>query len=61
MTALRNLSVNEQVALLFGILFGLLLLVSIGTLLYSLRDRPARQAEAAGRFRRDLRAVWIGT
>ena len=61
MTALRNLSVNEQVALLFGILFGVLLLVSMGTLLYSLRDSPPRQAEAAGRFRRDLRAVWIGT
>ena len=61
MTALRNLSVNEQVALLFGILFGVLLLVSMGSLLYSLRDSPPRQAEAAGRFRRDLRAVWIGT
>ena len=61
MTALRNLSVNEQVALLFGILFGLLLLVSLGTLLLSLRDSAPRQAHAAEQFRRDLRAVWIGT
>ncbi|MDO8419549.1 MAG: phosphatidate cytidylyltransferase [Rubrivivax sp.] len=33
----------------------------MGALLYSLRDLPRRQAEAARHFRHDLRAVWIGT
>jgi phosphatidate cytidylyltransferase len=58
---LRELSVDGQVALLFSIVFGLLLLVSLGTLVQSLRDTPAAQGEAARRFGRDLRAVWIGT
>jgi phosphatidate cytidylyltransferase len=60
MTSLRNLTVDEQVALLFFTLFGLLLLVSVATALYSLRDTPGAQGEALKRFRRDLRAVWVG-
>ena len=59
--ALRNLTVDEQVALLFAILFGVLVLVSVGTLLYSFRDNAASNGPAARRFVRDLRAVWIGT
>ena len=59
--ALRNLTVDEQVALLFAILFGALVLVSLGTLLYSFRDNAASNSPAARRFARDLRAVWIGT
>jgi phosphatidate cytidylyltransferase len=61
MNALRSLSVGEQVALLFVILFGALLVVSIGWFLRSLReaDDPAQQRQA--RFRRDLRVVWIGS
>jgi len=59
-SALRNLAVDEQVALLFLILFGLLVLVSVGTLLSSLRDTPDTHTPAALKFRRDLRAVWIG-
>jgi phosphatidate cytidylyltransferase len=58
---LRSLSVDEQVALLFVILFGLLVLVSVATVLRSLQDTPSAQGEPARRFARDLRAVWIGT
>jgi phosphatidate cytidylyltransferase len=57
---LRSLSVGEQVALLFVIVFGILLAASIGWFLMSLRDMgevPKRRHE---RFGRDLRAVWIG-
>ena len=61
LSALRNLTVDEQVALLFVILFGVIALVTLGTFLYSLRDTPDTQSPAAKRFRRDLRAVWIGT
>ena len=58
---LRALGVDEQVALLFVILFGLLILVTLGTFLYSLRDSTESRSAAALRFRGDLRAVWIGT
>ena len=61
LSALRKLTVDEQVALLFVILFGLLVLVTVSAFLYSLRDTPETQNAAAKRFRRDLRAVWIGT
>ena len=61
LSALRNLTVDEQVALLFVILFGVIALVTLGTFLYSLRDTPDAQSPAAKGFRRDLRAVWIGT
>ena len=61
MRSLRTLSPDEQVALLFLILFGALLLVSAGAALYSLRDREGRDRVAWDRFLRDLRAVWIGT
>jgi phosphatidate cytidylyltransferase len=58
---LRNLSVDNQVALLFVILFGVLVLVTLGAFLYSLRDTPDTQSAAALRFRRELRAVWVGS
>ena len=61
MRSLRELSPDEQVALLFLILFGALLLVSAGAALYSLRDREGRGHATWARFLRDLRAVWIGT
>jgi phosphatidate cytidylyltransferase len=61
MRSLRELSPDEQVALLFLILFGALLLVSAGAALYSLRDREGRDHATWTRFLRDLRAVWIGT
>ena len=58
---LRALGVDEQVALLFVMLFGALVLVSLGTFLYSLRDSARSSSAGAVRFRGDLRAVWIGT
>ncbi|MBI5259067.1 MAG: phosphatidate cytidylyltransferase [Burkholderiales bacterium] len=59
MGTLRRLSANEQVALLFVILFGLLLLVSAVAALRQLREREGRARERDLRFRRELRAVWI--
>lgn len=61
MGALRRLSPDEQVSLLFLILFGALLLVSAVAALWSLRDREGEAGEAWDRFKRDLRAVWVGT
>jgi phosphatidate cytidylyltransferase len=61
MGALRRLSPDEQVSLLFLILFGALLLVSALTALWSLREKSDETSEAWRRYLRDLRAVWIGT
>ncbi len=58
--ALRNLSVNGQVALLFVILFGMLLLVSAAILAYTLNHTSEERRERNARMLRDLRAVWIG-
>ena len=62
MGALRRLTVDEQVALLFVVLFGALLLVTAATALFMLRD-PTRVGQETRRhtFLRDLRAMWIGT
>lgn len=62
---LRDLSASEQVALLFVVLFGLLLLLTVGLFLNSLRERPDDAARRASeltwaRVRRDLRDAWIG-
>lgn len=61
---LRSLSANEQVALLFVIVFGMLLLASGGALLWSLRDRgddPAAEARQAALrdFNRVLKTSWF--
>ena len=58
--ALRHLSVNGQVALLFVILFGMLLLVSAAILAYTLNHTSEERRERNARMLRDLRAVWIG-
>jgi phosphatidate cytidylyltransferase len=60
MNALRRLTTDQQVGLLFFILFGLLLAVSVAAFLRSLRaerDEPAQLRHEA--LKRDLRAVWI--
>ena len=57
MGALRNLSVSQQVGLLFVLLFGLLTIVSIVAYTRSLRDRPPEMQERFDRFLHDLRAV----
>lgn len=59
MSSLRQLSVSEQVGLLFLILLGLLLLASAAAFLYSLRERSLRDEALHQRFKRDLRAVWL--
>ncbi len=56
MSALRQLGVEQQVGLLFLILFGLLALVTGATALRSLRATDGRLE----RFKRDLLAVWVG-
>jgi len=57
---LRTLSVNEQVALLFVIMFGVLVLAWVIWFALSLRDMGEAAQQRHGRFARDLRAVWIG-
>jgi len=61
MNALRALGVEQQVALLFLILFGLLSLASIAVVARSLRAHHVEHSEAEVRLLRDLRALWIGT
>lgn len=59
--ALKDLDASQQVALLFVIVFGALLLVSVTALLLSLRHDTQEWMQRHERFARDLRAVWIGT
>lgn len=56
MSALRQLAVEQQIGLLFLILFGLLVVVTGATALRALRA-PSERME---RFKRDLLAVWVG-
>ena len=58
MNRLRDLPADQQVALLFVALFGLLALATVALLLWSVRheDHPA-----AARLRRDLGSLWVGT
>lgn len=59
---LRALAVDQQVALLFVALFGSLLLITSAALLWSLREPSSERARARReRFKRDLRAVWLGS
>jgi phosphatidate cytidylyltransferase len=60
MGALGDLSIRQQVGLLFVALFGILLLALVGSFIYSLREMDEAQHERYERFKRDLRAVWIG-
>ena len=57
---LIQLQVNQQIALLFVIVFGVLALVSVGALLLSMKERDARWWTRYQQFQRDLRAVWVG-
>jgi phosphatidate cytidylyltransferase len=61
MDRLRALGVEQQVALLFLILFGLLALTSVAVLVRTLREQHSEQSEQYTRMLRDLRALWIGT
>ncbi|PZP35824.1 MAG: phosphatidate cytidylyltransferase [Roseateles depolymerans] len=62
---LKQLTTSEQVALLFVVLFGFLLLLTVALFLNSLRDRPLEDPRHPSRLswervRPDLRAAWIG-
>jgi phosphatidate cytidylyltransferase len=58
MNRLRSLSVDEQVALLFVVLFGLLLVATAAAALWSARhDEDPRSA----RLRSEIGALWAGT
>jgi phosphatidate cytidylyltransferase len=57
-SALRELTADQQVGLLFVTLFGLLMLASMAVLL--LLRREAEGSERRLRVLRDLRAFWVG-
>ncbi len=59
MTALQTWTADQQVALLFVILFGCLLLASAAAALLVFRDSSAVQAQRLQRFQRELRALWV--
>jgi len=60
MDALRELTVSQQVGLLFVLLFGGLALVTAIAFGRSLRERSDELLAAHQQFERDLRAVWVG-
>jgi phosphatidate cytidylyltransferase len=57
-SALRELSVDQQVGLLFVGVFGLLVLATAALVLWSLRLEDA--GDRLPRYRRDLGALWLG-
>jgi phosphatidate cytidylyltransferase len=57
--ALKALSVEQQVALLFVILFGVLLIATVASVMIVLRQQRPEDDEVTLRLKRDLRAVWI--
>jgi phosphatidate cytidylyltransferase len=61
MDTLRALAVEQQVALLFLILFGLLSLASIAAALRIHRSPEQEHGDTERRMLRDLRALWVGT
>ena len=60
MGSLRQLSVTQQVGLLFVVLFGVLVLVTLYAFSRSFRDDTPKQSAASDQFGRELRAVWGG-
>ena len=60
MSALKALSVTEQVGLLFVVLFGLLVLGTAAAVVVSLRRNDDEGSDRHQQLLRDLRAVWIG-
>ena len=60
MGALRDLTVSQQVGLLFVLLFGGLAIVTAIAFGRSLRERSDEQLATHVQFKRDLRAVWVG-
>jgi phosphatidate cytidylyltransferase len=60
MDRLRDLTADQQTALLFVLLFGLLSLVTALGVSRGLRDEDGEASERRQRYWRDLRAVWVG-
>jgi phosphatidate cytidylyltransferase len=61
MRGLRELSVDQQVALLFLIIFGALVLATTAAVVMALRGAASpERALAQERFRGELRASWVG-
>lgn len=60
MGALRDLTITQQVGLLFLALFGILALVTIVEVSRTIRDLTPERQEMHEQFKRDLRAVWWG-
>lgn len=58
MGRLRDLSVDQQVGLLFVVVFGLLLLATVAAIVWVLRHDDDTERGTA--VRRDLRALWVG-
>ena len=58
MSALKRLSVDQQVALLFVVLFGLLLVISSAAVIAALRRDDASPRHL--QLKRELRALWLG-
>lgn len=60
MRGLRDLGVDQQVALLFVILFGVLLLATAAAAVWAFRQGDHRVEAHHNRLKREFRAVWIG-
>jgi phosphatidate cytidylyltransferase len=57
---LRELTITQQVGLLFVVFFGALMAVTAWASTRGIRDLDAPAREQHERFLRDLRAVWVG-
>ncbi len=60
MSALRSWSANEQIALLFVVLFGLLVIGTLVALLVSIKRGDPEGSERHLQLKRELGAVWLG-
>jgi phosphatidate cytidylyltransferase len=60
MGSLRGLSISQQIGLLFVVLFGMLVVITVIAFTRTLRDRSDAELVAHEQFKRDLRAVWVG-
>jgi phosphatidate cytidylyltransferase len=61
MNTLRSLSVSDQVALLFVVLFGLLLLATSAVSIQAVRRGSDETSDRSMRLLRDLRSLWVGS
>ena len=61
MGALRDLSVSQQVGLLFVALFGALALTTVVAFIVTLREGSESDLQKREGFGRDLRAVWVAS